>query len=719
MHKAAAALAPFLFLLTAASPPELARWRGEAKRVTITRDDWGIAHVHGRSDADAVFGMIYAQAEDDFPRIEANYLTNLGRIAEADGEKAIWQDLRARLYVSDNELKADYSRSPAPMRKLMDAWADGLNYFLATHPEVHPRAIKKFEPWMVLSFTEGSIGGDIERIDLDQLEAFYSGKRIAAYLPPKIESQGSNGIAIAPKLTSDGHALLLINPHTSHYFRSEAQVTSDEGLNVYGASTWGQFFVYQGFNAHAGWMHTSSGVDSVDEFAEKIDRKRGSAPCYRYGAQCRPLAVRPVTIRYRTADGHLSSKTFRTWRTHHGPIVRAANGRWIAFAMMDKPVEALQQSFGRTKAKDLNSFLKIANLKANSSNDTIFADSKGEVAYLHPQFVPRRDNRFDYEKPVDGSDPASDWRGLHALSELPSVIRPATGWIVNTNNWPYSASGADSPDPKRFPKYMDTVGENFRGVHAKELLDRRAGWTLEKLQAAAYDSYQPGFAVLIPSLLRAYDSLPATDPRRRQLEQPIAVMRSWNYRWSAQSVEQTLAITWGDLLIKALDPPPEEDSNLYMARLAHDTTDAQKLEALKAAVDKLHNSFGRWQVPWGEVNRFQRISPSIKPQFSDDGPSIPVPFASANYGSLASFVMRSPKITRRLYGTYGNSFVAVVEFGPRVRAHAITAGGESGDPKSPHFNDQAQRYASGNLREVYFYPDQLKGHIERTYRPGE
>jgi len=274
-------------------------------------------------------------------------------------------------------------------------------------------------------------------------------------------------------------------------------VTSDEGLNVYGASTWGQFFVYQGFNAHAGWMHTSSGVDSVDEFAEKIDRKRGSAPCYRYGAQCRPLAVRPVTIRYRTADGHLSSKTFRTWRTHHGPIVRAANGRWIAFAMMDKPVEALQQSFGRTKAKDLNSFLKIANLKANSSNDTIFADSKGEVAYLHPQFVPRRDNRFDYEKPVDGSDPASDWRGLHALSELPSVIRPATGWIVNTNNWPYSASGADSPDPKRFPKYMDTVGENFRGVHAKEMLDP------PKLYFSYLAADQERYAAIFPDLLKS------------------------------------------------------------------------------------------------------------------------------------------------------------------------------------------------------------------------
>ena len=389
-------LAPaFLFLLTAAAPPELARWRTEAANVTIIRDDWGIAHVRGKSDADAVFGMIYAQAEDDFPRIEANYLTALGRTAEADGEKAIWQDLRARLYVSEDELKTYYARSPTAMQKLMVAWADGLNYFLATHPQVKPRVLKRFEPWMALSFTEGSIGGDIERIDLADLEAFYGGKGAPeAASARSLELQGSNGIAIAPALTRDRAALLLINPHTSWYFRSEQQVTSDEGLDVYGAATWGQFFIYQGFNAHAGWMHTSSGIDNVDEFAETVDQT-GKTLCYRYGSECRPLIKRPVTIRYRSADGKLASRTFTTYRSHHGPIVASAGQRWIAFAMMDRPVEALQQSFLRTKARDFASFIEVAELQANSSNNTIFADAKGEIAYLHPQFVPRRSDRFD------------------------------------------------------------------------------------------------------------------------------------------------------------------------------------------------------------------------------------------------------------------------------------------------------------------------------------
>ncbi len=266
--------------------------------MTIIRDDWGIAHVHGKTDADAVFGMIYAQAEDDFPRIEANYLTALGRTAEAEGEKAIWQDLRARLYVSEAELKAYYANSPAAMQKLMNAWADGLNYFLATHPEVKPRVLKRFEPWMALSFTEGSIGGDIERIDLGGLQEFY---RPAAadslqrppigQLPERHEPRGSNGIAIAPSLTRPAHALLLINPHTSFFFRSEAQVTSDEGLNAYGAATWGQFFIYQGFNQHAGWMHSSSGVD-MSTSSPRPSSTAARRYCYRYGSACRTVRRR-------------------------------------------------------------------------------------------------------------------------------------------------------------------------------------------------------------------------------------------------------------------------------------------------------------------------------------------------------------------------------------------------------------------------------------------
>jgi acyl-homoserine-lactone acylase len=709
-------------LAHAAPPTDRARWQAEAARVTIVRDNWGIAHVTGKTDADAVFGAIYVQAEDDFERIEANYLTALGRTAEAEGEKAIWQDLRQRLYADPVALQAQYHASPAWLRALMDAWADGLNFYLATHPAVHPKVIERFEPWMALSFTEGSIGGDVERISLSQLQSFYGG----ALVPPTAletgalqeEPRGSNGIAIAPKNTRDGHALLLINPHTSFYFRSELQMSSGEGLDAYGASTWGQFFIYQGFNPTIGWMHTSSGVDDVDEYGETIVRKGGKL-FYRYGAALRPVTIETITLAYRKPDGSKVTRRFTVYRTHHGPVVAERGGKWIAEALMWRPIPALEQSWLRTKASDLASYLKVAALKANSSNDTIFADAKGEIAYLHPQFVPIRDDRFDYRDPVDGADPATDWKGLHSLDSLPKAIDPPVGWVHNTNDWPWDAAGPDSPKARNFPRYMDQLGPNYRGAHADEVLTGRHDFTPAGLIAAAYDSHLPAFARLIPKLVGDYDALPASDPLRAKLAGPIALLRGWDERWGYGSEPTTLAVFWGDRLAGERGTFAKAERLNVPDYIATRTTAGARLVALGEAVDQLTRDFGSWRVPWREVNRFQRLDDAIAPHFDDALPSIPVPFTSAQWGSLASFGAKPYANTRRYYGSSGNSFVAVIEFGAKVRAWAVTAGGESGNPASPHFDEQAQRYASGDLRPVYFYPEDLTGHVERRYRPGE
>jgi acyl-homoserine-lactone acylase len=708
------------FTADRAQGPDLARWERQAQRVTIVRDDWGLAHVHGRSDADAVFGMIYAQAEDDFHRVETNYLNALGRLAEAEGESAIWQDLRMKLFIDPDALKAQHAASPAWLRTLMDAWADGLNYYLATHPAVKPRVITRFEPWMALAFSEGSIGGDIERVDLGELAAFYGdgSTRPAPATGPELpkEPSGSNGFAIAPSRTVDRHALLLINPHTSFFFRSELQMTSDEGLDAYGAVTWGQFFVYQGFNERAGWMHTSTGADAVDEYAESVIQS-GDRLYYRYGDALRPLVVSRIRVPYRTASG-TASKELTVYRTHHGPIVRSADGKWIAIRLMHKPIEALSQSYLRTKARDLAGFRKAMALAANSSNNTVYADADGHIAYFHPQFVPRRDDQLDWTRPVDGSDPATEWMGVHGVEDSPQVVDPPNGWVMNTNNWPYSAAGPHSPKREGFPRYMDTHGENPRGIHATRVLEDRKQFTLTGLRDAAFDSYLPAFAALIPPLVQAYDAAPAQDPLKAKLADPIGLLRAWDYRWSADSVPTSLAVYWGQELWQKAAAEARLAGLPVYDYLATRTTPAQQLAALAAAERRLTTDFGTWRTPWGDINRFQRRSGDIVQQFDDTAPSIPVPFTSAQWGSLASFGARTYPGTKRMYGTSGNSFVAVVEFGDRVRAMAVTAGGESGHPDSPHFNDEAARYASGDLREVYFYPSQLAGHTERTYHPG-
>ena len=713
--------------LSAASP-ETERWNQQAHAVTIVRDDWGIAHIRAATDTEAVFGLIYAQAEDDFKRVETNYLNALGRLAETEGESAIYSDLRQKLFVDPVDLKARYAHAPIVLKKLMQAWADGLNYYLALHPTVTPRVIRRFEPWMVLSFSEGSIGGDIERVSLSDLEAFY-GKRKSTSAAAGIaarddtgpgfkEPTGSNGFAIAPSNTASHHALLLINPHTSFFFRSEVQVTSAQGLNAYGAVTWGQFFIYQGFNEHAGWMHTSTGADNVDEFAETIVKHDGRM-FYRYGNVERAVKLSTISVAYRTAAGGMGARSFTVYRTHHGPIVREADGKWISIALMYKPVEALSQSFLRTKAHDYKSFLKAAQLKANSSNNTVFADSDGNIAYLHPQFVPRRDDRFDYTKPVDGADPATDWKGLHLLEESPHLLNPANGWIANTNNWPYSAAGAYSPRAKDYPRYMDSAGENPRGVHAQLVLKERKDFTLQSLIAAAYDPLLPAFERLIPNLVAAYDQTPDSDPLKATLADPIGLLRGWDHRWSLDSTPTSLAVFWGEQLWHEVEPAAKAAGVSTYEYMADHASTEQKLQALATAADRLEHDFGSWKTPWGEINRFQRVNGDIAEKFDDAKPSTPVPFTSPEWGSLAAFGSRRYDGTRRYYGTNGNSFVAVVEFGDKVLARAVTAGGESGDPKSPHFNDEATRYASGDLREVYFYPSQLQGHTERTYHPGD
>ena len=707
--------------------PEVAAWQQRADGVTIVRDDWGVPHIYAKTDADVVFGLMYAQAEDDFNRVETNFINSQGRLAEAEGEGAIYRDLRMKLFIDPVQLKADYAKAEPWLKALMDGWADGLNFYLAAHPEVKPRVITKFEPWMALSFSEGSIGGDIEQVNLGQLEAFYgtevkptSTARFDStdFNAPPAEPTGSNGFAIAGANTASGKAQLLINPHTSFFFREEAQMVSEEGLNAYGALTWGQFFIYQGFNDKAGWMHTTSSVDNIDDYLETVTKKADGSYTYRVGTEERPLVASKITVPYKSANG-VANKEFTVYKTHRGPIVRSVDGKWVSIRMMQEPLKALNQSYSRTKARNLAEYKKVMDLHTNSSNNTLYADADGNIAFFHSNFIPKRNPKFDWTKPVDGTDPATEWDGLLSFDESPNSVNPKNGWVYNTNNFPYSAAGANSPKQKDYPAYVDSGTENPRGVHAIRVLDGKKGFTLDSLIGAAYDSYMPEFDIQIPLLLKAHAAAPASNPLKAKVADQIAILKNWDYRWSAASVETSVAVFYGEDLWQRVSPAARKaniDTYDYMKLKA---TPQERLESLAAAADKLTADFGKWQTPWGDINRFQRNDGAIVQKFDDAKPSTPVMFASARWGSLASFGARAYPGTKKWYGTSGNSFVAVIEFGEQVKARAVTAGGVNSVPGSKHFNDQADRYATGNLRDVYFYKSQLEGHTERTYKPGE
>ncbi len=719
----------------AANLPETARWSAHARQTEVVRDSWGIAHVRGKTDADAVFGMIYAQCEDDFNRVETNYLVSLGRLAEAEGEAKLWQDLRQQMFIDPVQLKQFYTQSPAWLQGLMEAWADGANFYLARHPEVHPRVLTHFEPWMALSFTEGSIGGDIERVNLQELEKFYGAKTPAqakadsrnaesaqlAQVNRDVEPGGSNGAAIAPSNTLNHHALLLINPHTSFYFRSELQMTSEQGLNAYGAVTWGQIFVYQGFNDRAGWMHTSSNVDAIDEFRNTVVRNAGGQVTgYKYGAQTRPFTTRRITLRYKAEDGTLKERGFDAKFDHRGPVVRSDGDAWVSVELMNRPVPALEQSFLRTKARTYAEYRATMELMANSSNNTIFADADGDIAYWHGNYIPERDTQYNFTKPVDGSNPATDWQGLMTLEHVPQLRNPQSGWLANVNDSPWNGAGESSLKRADYPPYVEQGGETSRGVHMTRLLNNRKDFTLDGLLAAAFDPYQPWFARTVPALLQAYDALPDGDPQRTALRDQIEVLRRWDFTWAAGSVAESLAVYWGEVAGLPVLREARQSGELWEDYVSTKIPAETLLTALQTASGKLTADFGTWKMPWGSINRYQRLDDSIAPHFDDAQPSMAVPFAGATWGSLASFAARAYPNTKKRYGSSGNSFVAVVEFDPkRVHARAVTCGGESGDPHSKHFTDEAERYVTGDLREVMFYPDQLRGHTERSYHPGE
>ena len=516
--------------------------------------------------------------------------------------------------------------------------------------------------------------------------------------------------------TASGKAQLLINPHTSFFFREEAQMVSEEGLNAYGALTWGQFFIYQGFNDKAGWMHTSSSVDNIDEYLETVTKKADGTYTYRVGAEERPVTVTKITVPYKSGTG-LATKEFTVYKTHRGPVVREADGKWVSIRLMQEPMTALTQSYSRTKARNIAEYKKVMDLHTNSSNNTLYADADGNIAYFHSNFIPKRDPKFDWTKPVDGANPATEWDGVLSFDESPNVVNPPNGWVYNTNNYPFSAAGKNSPKQSAFPAYVDSGSENPRGIHAIKVLDGKKGFTLDSLIAAAYDSYLPEFELLIPRLLKAYDQTPGNPVKAKYADQ-IQALRDWDYRWSAASVPTSLAVYWGEDLWQRVTPEARKAGVSTYVFMEKRATPQQLLDSLAAASDKLAADFGKWNTPWGDINRFQRNNGDIVQKFDDCKPSTPVSFTSARWGSLASFGARAYPGTKKWYGTSGNSFVAVVEFGDQVTAKAVTAGGLNSDPKSPHFNDQAERYGTGNLRDVHFYRPDVEKNAKRTYHPG-
>ncbi len=700
---------------------DILRCRAEAKSVTIIRDNWGVPHIYAKTDAAVVFGLLYSECEDNFKGVERNYLNVLGRTAEADGQSAVYTDLLMRLAEDSTEAIKDYKVCPPYFKKLLNAFADGVNYYLYKHPEIEPAVLTRFKPWYALMFTDGSVGATITGgATVGDVQRFYGRSEVMMgynYKPnDELIETGSNGFAISPPKTASGHAMLYINPHVPFYFRSEVELVSDEGLHTYGAVTWGQFFVYQGFNKHCGWMHTTSNADVADLYAEKVTKTQ-TGWTYEYDKQAKPITAKNTVISY-LKDGAQQQQAFTTYYTHHGPVMGSRDGNWLALKANNRSLNALLESWLITKANNFDEYKKAMGLLSNATNNTVYADDKGNTAFWYGNFMPKRDPKLDWTLPVDGTTSQTEWQGVHPLDEIVHVYNPTSGFIQNCNSTPFASAGISSPDKEKYPAYMAPDGQNYRAVNAINLLKDAKGLTLDELITKGYDHYLAAFDDLLPPLFKAYTQ--SSDSVKQALAEPIQVLRDWDKRSSKTSVATTLATLWGTLMMDKMPRARTVEEGTFattrIATLANYTDDKTQLTALLNVVNNLQSTYGTWKVPLGDINRYQR--PVDGKTFDDNQPSLPVGQVSSAFGQLPSFVSRPVK-TKKRYGYSGNSFIAAVEFGPRVKAKSIITGGQSFDAGSKHYTDQAQMYIDGQFKDVLFYKEDVLKHAEKIYHPGQ
>lgn len=708
------------------SQSEISRWEKQSKNVTIIRDNFGVPHIYGKTDADAVFGLLYAQCEDDFKRVEMNYIEKLGRLSEVNGEKELYNDLLIRLVIDTGDAIKDYTNAPDWLRKILNGYADGINYYLYKNPQIKPALLSRFRPWYPLLWTDGSIGAiSTGGITVKELKDFYSGAADdnANIVYEEEILTGSNGFAVSPKITENGNAILYINPHVTFYFRPEVHMISDEGLNVYGAVTWGQPFIYQGFNEHCGWMHTSSDADISDAYIEKLTQKNNDW-FYEYDGKLKPVIKKYISIKYKTANG-FETKTFDAMFTQHGPIMAKHNGQYLSLRHNNRDTKGFMQSWLRTKANSFADFKITMGMGANPSNNTMYADAEGNIAYWHGNFLPKRDPKYDWSRPVDGTTSATEWKGYHTLDESVHIYNPENGWLQNCNSTPFTVAGKYSPNKKDYATYLAPDAENFRGINAVRVLSEENKYTVDKVIKAGYDTRLSAFEVLIPSLINSFEKLSLDgDTTFSALKEPVSILKNWDYRCGENSIATTLAVEWGESLLPVINKIklPGGGNIGFVERSENFANTASPIELLMPLLNtirQLQNKFGKWQMPWGEINRFQRISNDIDNKFDDAKPSIPVGFVSSTWGMLPSYSSKTFPGTKKRYGVNGNSFICAVEFGKKVKAKSLLAGGESGDVNSPHFFDQGLMYSKGQFKEVLFYKEDVVKHAEKTYHPGE
>jgi acyl-homoserine lactone acylase PvdQ len=705
------------------SEKEISLWEKQAKTIEIIRDNFGVPHVYANTDADAVFGMMYVQCEDYFSKVEDMIIGRMGRESEVLGKASIYKDLWSRLYIDTLQAQNLYLQCNPDLRKLCDAYAAGINYYIYTHPKRKRKLLNRIQPWVPLMNNIPSVvNSNLIEADIKNMYPSAIDNSVAYQLTTPVTSDlrdGSNGWAISGRKTLDKNPLLLINPHSEFYNRIEVQLVSKEGLNVYGAPFLGEFNVFQGFNEFCGWMHTVTLSDAKDLYAENI-KSTEAGQFYEYDGKWLPLDSTKVTIKFKEGI-YMNSVTFTTYKTLHGPVVAKRNNNWLAAKTINDNIELLNVHWYITKSKSYNEFVSWLDKRVMTGTNTIYADKTGNIAYWHGNFVPIRDPKLNWSLPVPGNIAATNWQGVHALNDIPHYINPVNGWVQNCNSTPLYGTGVFDSVMAKKPAYMLPDGHTPRAVNAIRQLTNIHDATIDTILNMCHSPYLANGAKFIPTLIASFDLL----GQPNNLKEPINLLRKWDFRADTTSVATTLAVLWVEKMLqlnvaKQKRPITNETSyaltngsNLSLQNI----TPAMQIAYLDTVVNDLQKDWGTWSIAWGKINRYQRNALGVEP--SDSLPSLAVTAAPAFMGSLNAYTSKKTKNSKVRYGTTGNTFVAVVSFGDKLKAKSILTGGSSSSNKSKHFMDQANGYINHQYKTVNFYRADVLKNQEISYHPGD
>jgi penicillin amidase len=717
-----------LQLLAQFTTKETAIWQQQAKRITIIRDNWGVPHIYGQRDADCAFGLMYAQCEDNYYQLEETFISQLGRLAEVYGESRLQNDATVALFECVKKAKSVYAHASPLVKSLCNSAAAGINYYLYKNPGTERRLLQHYEPWFFLlpgtdnPTTHGITGAEMRSYNGNSSPR-PGGEGEEEWIAQ--QENGSNTMAVAPVKSASGHSMLLINPHINFFGngqRYECHLVSKEGLNVSGFTIFGNCYIWSGFTAATGWSHTNSGVDFTDVYLEKFNVE--DSALYLYGKGYRNATVWFDTLYYKTATG-LQSKVVLQRKTHHGPVVAKRDSFLVTIKnATGTQASYIEQCWKMCKAKNLPQFTAAMNIRALGYPNTMYADNKGNIAYWHGNAVAKRATQFDWRFPVDGSNLATEWKGLHPLKEIVHVINPATGWIENCNSTPYMAAGASSPKQANYPAYMAYDKHIFRAVEAVRLLSQPGKISFPGFEKLVVSNHLPMMEGWLPQILRAYDSLAATNSTLRNKLSAVAdTLRHWDYRYALNSQATTIGVMWYIQYEswnrnRARQNTAIDDPNDIMQGIQLPMSGTEAVETLSKTVDALNARFGTAFINWGDINRLQRAEGSPE-RFDDDKPSWSVAAVPSSLGSLFAFGNGQTRGQKKFYGTRGNTYTAVIEFGPRIKARSIMYFGQSANSSSSHYLDQAPLYAAGTFKDAWYYKNDVLKHAERTYHPGE